>query len=152
MELNEILKKISAWVDTKEFIRGAAVVGSHAKGTAKPDSDIDIVLLTKGSQLEHRNNTSWLDEIDLSELGFNRDRYEDHDYGDNMARHVFYSPFLEIEFGFVPVEWASSSPVRESTRSIVAPAMIIISDKDQHFRTLAEKIGIKKYSQISCKL
>jgi predicted nucleotidyltransferase len=37
--------KISAWASARPDIHAAALVGSHARGTAKPDSDIDIVLL-----------------------------------------------------------------------------------------------------------
>jgi len=40
-----ILRVILAWATAQPKIRAVALVGSHARGTAGPDSDIDLMLL-----------------------------------------------------------------------------------------------------------
>jgi predicted nucleotidyltransferase len=40
-----ILRVVLAWATAQPKIRAVALVGSHARGTAGPDSDIDLMLL-----------------------------------------------------------------------------------------------------------
>ena len=45
MQAERILQIIVDWVKKQPTIQAAAVVGSHARGTARAESDIDLVLL-----------------------------------------------------------------------------------------------------------
>lgn len=40
-----LLERITAWFQAREGVATIALVGSHARGAARPDSDIDLVLL-----------------------------------------------------------------------------------------------------------
>ena len=44
-QLNVFLKVFLQWVDSQRVVEGAIMVGSHARGEARQDSDIDLVLL-----------------------------------------------------------------------------------------------------------
>jgi len=43
---DQILQTILAWATAQPKIRAVALVGYHARGTARSNSDIDLMLLT----------------------------------------------------------------------------------------------------------
>ncbi|SFY42655.1 Nucleotidyltransferase domain-containing protein [Streptomyces atratus] len=45
-EVQEIIDRITRWAANRQDIVGLLLVGSYARNAARPDSDIDIVLLT----------------------------------------------------------------------------------------------------------
>jgi predicted nucleotidyltransferase len=45
MQAERILQIIVDWAKKQPTIQAVAVVGSHARGTARAESDIDLVLL-----------------------------------------------------------------------------------------------------------
>jgi predicted nucleotidyltransferase len=53
-----ILRVVLAWATAQPKIRAVALVGSHARGTAGPASDIDLVLLTTPPD-SFRADTTW---------------------------------------------------------------------------------------------
>src|SRR3954468_12065513 len=59
---------VTEWVRKTPVIRGLALVGSHARGQALPDSDIDFILLTTATDT-FRASIGWMDEIDWSGVG-----------------------------------------------------------------------------------
>ncbi|MBJ7004713.1 nucleotidyltransferase domain-containing protein [Streptomyces sp. CRPSP2-6A1] len=46
VEVREFLDRLTRWAATREDIAGLLLVGSYARGAARPDSDVDVVLLT----------------------------------------------------------------------------------------------------------
>jgi predicted nucleotidyltransferase len=46
MDAAPIIDAIVIWATAEPTIKALALVGSHARGTARADSDIDLVLLT----------------------------------------------------------------------------------------------------------
>ena len=44
-QLKVFLKVFLQWVESQRLVEGAILVGSHARGGAQQDSDIDLVLL-----------------------------------------------------------------------------------------------------------
>jgi len=63
-----ILEVIIGWAKVHEDIRGVALVGSHARGTARLDSDIDLVVLADNPEA-FRTDGSWIEAIDWRPLG-----------------------------------------------------------------------------------
>lgn len=43
----EFINNFTAWAKKEENVQTVALVGSHARGTAKPDSDIDLMIIVK---------------------------------------------------------------------------------------------------------
>lgn len=65
-EVQEIIDRITRWAANRQDIVGLLLVGSYAPNAARPDSDIDIVLLTT-DQSQYLNNT-WAYELALGEF------------------------------------------------------------------------------------
>jgi predicted nucleotidyltransferase len=62
-DIEPILQVVLAWAIAQSKIRAVALVGSHARGTARPDSDIDLMLLTTDPH-GFRTDTAWVEQID----------------------------------------------------------------------------------------
>ena len=56
--VEQILEAVTAWAVGRPEIRGVALVGSHARGTAGPDSDVDLVIVTERPR-ELVQETDW---------------------------------------------------------------------------------------------
>lgn len=57
-EVQEVLAAVTEWAKVRSF-RGLALVGSYARGQARPDSDIDLVLLTDDPDVFRVDAASW---------------------------------------------------------------------------------------------
>jgi predicted nucleotidyltransferase len=66
-EINEVIGRITRWARGREDIVGLLLVGSCARNAARPDSDIDIVLLTT-DESRYLLGDAWAGEPGLGEL------------------------------------------------------------------------------------
>ena len=62
--LSAIVTVIAEWAQAQENVRGLALVGSHARNAARPDSDIDLLVLTQHPS--GFREFAWLPTIDWS--------------------------------------------------------------------------------------
>jgi hypothetical protein len=60
LRIEHIIRIVLAWATAQPKIRAVALVGSHARGAARQDSDIDLVLLVRYPQ-GFRANTTWIE-------------------------------------------------------------------------------------------
>jgi predicted nucleotidyltransferase len=60
-----LLGRITNWAQARPDVRAVALVGSWARGAARPDSDVDLMLLVDEPELFERE-TDWLEEISMS--------------------------------------------------------------------------------------
>jgi len=120
MQAERIVQIISEWVITRPTIHAAALVGSQARGVARPDSDIDLVLLVTDPE-KFRVDTGWLQEIGWTQIGAWPARWTDEDYGALWSRRLWLEPTgHEIEFGFAMPSWAETRPIDPGTRHVIA--------------------------------
>ena len=66
-QLKVFLKVFLQWVESQRLVEGAILVSSHARGGARQDSDIDLVLLCTEyeSYLEY---VSWINDFGFTQL------------------------------------------------------------------------------------
>jgi ribosomal protein S18 acetylase RimI-like enzyme/predicted nucleotidyltransferase len=128
-QLERILDLIAKWVRARQDIRGLALVGSHASGTARTDSDIDLVVLATAPAVL-RADTSWLEAIDWSSARVRIANWDDEDYGIAWSRRVRLNSGAELEISFAPVAWAFTDPVDAGTRRVVSDGCRILHDPD----------------------
>jgi predicted nucleotidyltransferase len=126
--LRQILDPIIQWVKRRPDLLGLALVGSWARGTAREDSDVDLVLLAEVPEALRRD-TAWPFQIAWSDARLEPVDWSDADYGRAWSRHLRLRPDVEIELSFAAPGWAEVDPIDEGTLRIVADGFEVLLDK-----------------------
>ncbi|PWU55899.1 hypothetical protein DLE60_27165 [Micromonospora globispora] len=100
-------------------VREVVVVGSWARGAARMDSDVDIVVLTDNPR--HGEAGVW-----TGLLGGEVVRLAD--WGPLREVRVRRPSGLEVEMGVVPVSWADTDPVDSGTRRVISDGHRAVHD------------------------
>ena len=122
MELQHFLAAIKAWAEDQPDIQGVLLVGSHARGTARPDSDVDLVVLTTSPE-------RYLDSISFAEKFGPVSKWAKEDWGAVTSMRVWYQHGLEVEYGIALPAWAAL-PLDPGTHQVISDGMQIIFDRD----------------------
>jgi uncharacterized protein len=113
----------------------AALVGSWARGTAGPGSDVDLVVLT-GSPERWLDDDRW-----VAALGAGARLVAQRDFGAVQERRVLLRSGLEVELGVARPSWAGLRPVDAGTRRVVGDGLRVLWDSagllDALVRTVA---------------
>jgi uncharacterized protein len=137
---DRILDVIVHWVRARRDIGGLALVGSHARGTARPDSDIDLVLLVADPET-FRSDASWVGSIDWSGAGMCAAQWRDEDYGNVWSRRVWLDGGVELEISFAPLSWACITPLDAGTRRVIEDGCRILDDPDGSLDRLCRAVN-----------
>ena len=97
--LDQFLEAVTGWAAERAEIDGVALVGSHARGAAGPDSDVDLVIVTEDPR-ELLQDTSWTAVFGAV------DRIQEEDWGRVTSLRTRYACGLEAEFGVTDPDWA----------------------------------------------
>lgn len=123
-----LIAAIVAWAAARGDIAAIALVGSHARGAARADSDIDLMLLTAEPQRFRRDDT-WMAAIAWPD-GVTVARWQDEDWGAAWSRRLWLAPAGEVECCFAAPSWAATAPVDPGTRAVVAGGFAIRHDPE----------------------
>jgi uncharacterized protein len=134
-EARALIDAIAAWVGGRSDLRGLALVSSWALGAARPDSDLDLLILAARPD-DYSVATTWLDRLLVPE-GVGVDSFVLRDYGRVWSCHKL-RPHTDLELSFCDVGWTATEPIDPGTRSVVENGFRIILDKDAHFRRLVD--------------
>jgi uncharacterized protein len=123
MDEERIIETIVNWAKEQPTVQAVAVVGSYARGTARADSDLDVVVLTTNPQ-SFRAETAWLEAA----IGAPVRRWQDEDYGQLWSRRLWLEQNSgEIELGFTSPSWAAVHPL-PGTGRVIADGCRILHD------------------------
>ncbi len=139
-EVESIIALITNWARQRPDIAGLAMIGSWARGSARPDSDLDFVLLTERVN-EFRRDRDWPDAMAWDRAGFTLESFEDAAYGAVWSRHFTLAPRAALELSFAAPSWASLDPIDPGTRRIVEAGWRILVDKAGALADLAASLG-----------
>lgn len=117
-----MIEAVRRWAEGRADIRALALVGSHARGDARPDSDIDLVLLCTDPE-RYVRATDWIStfgEVARSSL---------EDWGDVRSVRVTYRSGTEVEFGIAGLDWAAIPPDR-GTADVLRNGVRILLDRE----------------------
>ena len=129
-QVDHILQVVLAWATEQPRIRAVALVGSHARETARPDSDIDLLLLATDPD-NFRLDTMWVEQINWHSIDTRLQNWQDEDYGAAWSRRVWLDPHSrEIELAFVGLGWASANPIDGGTRLVISGGCRVLHDPD----------------------
>ena len=118
--IGSCLQAFMSWVTAQPDIEGVALVGSHARGTATEDSDVDLILLTS-------DPTRYLAKQDWLSLCGDVERSVNEQWGGVQTVRTFYKAGLEIEYNFAAPSWAQI-PIDDGTRMVVNDGLKILFD------------------------
>jgi predicted nucleotidyltransferase len=125
-EVRAIIDTVAAWAAQQGDVRGVVVVGSWARGTARMDSDVDVVVLSDA----HADPGPW-----TRLLGGQVIRQQS--WGPLREIRVRRGSGLEVEVGVAPVSWAQVDPVDPGTRRVFTEGHRIVYDPDGTLAALA---------------
>jgi predicted nucleotidyltransferase len=114
---------------------GLLLVGSYARGAARADSDVDLVLLTteRGAYLAE---DGWGAGLELGKLVRTRR------WGVITERRFRTPSGLEVEFGVEDPSWARVDPVDPDTRKVVTDGARILHGPDGALGVLLAACGV----------
>lgn len=124
-----LLDPVREWAMSRPDVRAAALVGSHARGTAGRDSDVDLLLLTEHPRTL-AEDTGWVSNFGTPE------KLALEDCGRVTSVRVWYRAGPEIEFGLATLEWATEPDV--GTRRVLADGYRVLLDREGVFAQLAK--------------
>ncbi|MGA2537629.1 MAG: nucleotidyltransferase domain-containing protein, partial [Terracidiphilus sp.] len=114
-------------------ILGIAIVGSHARGTAKPGSDVDVVMIVD-DQVHYLETSEWPERFGCT----CSIRHED--WGLLQLKRVYYAAGREVEFGITAPAWARTGPIDPGTRQVVLDGIRVVYDRAGLFRSLVNSV------------
>jgi hypothetical protein len=129
-EVERLLELVLKWASARHDVRGLALVGSWARGTAHMESDVDLVLLTLRVE-RYTDGDDWMRDLGCETME------RTTAWGALMERRLRMPSGLEVELGVVPPYWAAVYPVDSGTRSVVEDGMRVLHDPDGLLRALA---------------
>jgi len=119
--IERFLSAVVQWASAQPDIVAVALVGSHARGTAEPTSDVDVVILT-GCPQRYLQATDWATTFgSIAEQAM-------EDWGKVTSLRVWYEGGEEVEFGITTPEWVAH-PIDEGTWSVISDGIRILFDR-----------------------
>jgi predicted nucleotidyltransferase len=119
---DELVKAVTSWAENQVDIVSVALVGSHARGSARTDSDVDLVLQC-AKPARYLGDLTW-----ISEFGVAQD-VSVEDYGLVQSVRVFYEDGPEVEYGITSSKWLTL-PLDEGTHKVLRDGVLVLLDRD----------------------
>lgn len=135
-EARRLQDGLAAWVEGEPGCRALALVGSWARGAARVDSDLDLMLLATDHD-RWAGDDRWLRQI-LDELGFPSAMTSPETYGVTQAWRARLAPQVEVELGIADTLWAHLDPVDAGTQRVASDGLKPLVDKDGLLRGLVD--------------
>lgn len=118
---DKFIDEMTQWATTRPEIQALALVGSHARGTAKKDSDIDLILMTNRPD-DYLNAFQWVQkfgDIQKTQIEF---------YGLVTSLRVWYVNGLEVEYGITDQRWAAL-PIDPGTQTVILDGFRVLFER-----------------------
>ena len=133
-QVSAILDGFVTWAMDDPSISAVGLVGSWARGEARDESDVDLVVLTTEPDrfLEHDD---WFPAV-----GASAKLIRNEDFGVIQERRLLLPSGLEVEVGFGLPSWAATEPVDDGTRRVASEGMTILHDPLGLLRTLLDVV------------
>lgn len=122
MSVRTLLEQVACWAADHDDVLAVGLAGSWARGTATPESDVDLVLVVVNVH-ELLVDDRWLWQF--GEVA----GVSNENWGLVQSRRVQYVDGPEVEFGLTTTEWAAV-PLDPGTRRVVADGFVILHDPD----------------------
>lgn len=135
-EVERLVDAIASWAGTRADVRAVALVGSWARGAARMDSDVDVVVLTVDAA-NYVNVEKWAHDLGAVRV------VRTHKWGVLTERRLAMSSGLEVDVGVVSPSWASTAPLDEGTSQVVASGLLPLHDPEGLLRALVDAVLLR---------
>ncbi|MGI5233614.1 nucleotidyltransferase domain-containing protein [Actinoallomurus sp. CA-142502] len=122
VDVENVIARVTRWAAERDDVLGLLLAGSYARDAAGPDSDLDLILLTK--EIDRYADGTWADELDLGELT------RVQTWGPITERRFLTGAGLEVELNIGSSDWARTDPVDPGTRRVVTDGVRILHDPE----------------------
>ena len=119
--IRESLDAFVKWASDGADVQAIALVGSYARGAARDDSDIDLVILTDTPQ-KYFDNTKWIERFGAVE------KHQTEDYGKLTSLRAWYQNGAEVEYGITTPDWAAA-PLDAGTQEVMLGGMLVLFER-----------------------
>jgi hypothetical protein len=121
-EVESLLERAASWGATRDDVAAVALVGSWGSDAARPDSDVDLVVLTD-DPAGYVERDDWVEGLcpgaKLVRTG---------DWVAIVERRLRLASGLEVVVGIGHPSWAEASPIDPGTRRVVRDGMRALYD------------------------
>lgn len=124
-EYRRVRVAVVGWAESRPDVRAVAIVGSWARDEATTDSDLDVVVMTD-EKFNYVDSQDWIEAAVTEAAPVVRHT----EWGPLSERRVRLDSGFEVEFGFVPLSWASTDPVDPGTADVVRNGCAALYDPD----------------------
>lgn len=134
-----LLAAVEPWARREPGVDGVALAGSWAAARARPDSDVDLVVVTPDRArwaTDHRRWAAGL--VGDAELTWQQD------WGPWLTEvRLRLGDGLEVEVGLVDPEWTRTDPVDPGTARVVADGWVVLHDPHGVLARLARAVDAR---------
>ncbi len=131
--MQKFIQALENWAMEEAHIESIILAGSHARGAAREDSDVDLCILSaKKAKLAA--------QPDFARRFGQVCRMQTEYYGACTSIRVWYADGKEVEFGLVEPSWADR-PLDEGTRRVLRDGYRVITDRARHFDGMDEELA-----------
>ncbi|SRR6266540_373953 len=121
IDIRDFINIFVEWASAQPDVQAIALVGSYARGAARVDSDVDLVILTDQPQ-KYLEDITWLEQFGLIE------KYQSEDYGKLISLRVWYAGGHEVEYGITRPDWAAI-PLDPGTQEVINDGMVVLFER-----------------------
>jgi predicted nucleotidyltransferase len=119
--VENFLRTFTNWANEQPDMLAVALVGSVACGTAGPDSDVDLVLITDAPRL-YLQDTGWTNRFGVVQ------KQLVEDYGLVQSLRVWYRGGPEVEYGLTDQRWLAL-PLDPATRRVIMDGLRVLMER-----------------------
>jgi 3-methyladenine DNA glycosylase AlkD/predicted nucleotidyltransferase len=120
-DFNAFLGRFIDWAAHQVDLQAAALIGSYARGTPQPDSDLDLVMLVEKPK-KYLADLGWITQFGQPL------QQQVEDYGKLISLRVWYASGIEVEFGLSNPDWAAQ-PVDPGTDRVVMDGVRLLFER-----------------------
>ena len=113
---------VTSWAKDQVDIVSLALVGSHARGDARSDSDVDFIIVCARPEV-YLQELTWVSRFGVAQT------VSIEDWGNVQSVRVFYSDGPEAEYGITSPDWITF-PLDEGTITVLQNGVIVLLDRD----------------------
>ncbi|WP_164506819.1 aminoglycoside 6-adenylyltransferase [Lapidilactobacillus bayanensis] len=126
--LQQLESQLVDWGQHDEDIDSLIVVGSYARGTQKPESDLDLVLITN-------NKAKFFQQNDFVNQFGKATKVQTEFYGVVTSIRATYEDASEIEFSIADATWIEK-PLNPGTKRVLQGGFKVLVDKHHQFKNV----------------